>query len=174
LLLLGLGLVMVFSASANMSEERFGSAYLFVRKQLLWDGLGIAVLFLCMRMDYHRWQKASWVLLIMAFVLLGAVLVVGPVVKGARRWIPLGYMNIQPSEVAKLACIVWLCGYLDRHRSQITDLRRGFLPPLLVLGLVCALILKEPDLGTPMLLGATGLLLLFLSGARPIHILGTL
>src|SRR5438132_1359066 len=54
LLLLGLGLVMVFSASANMSEERFGSAYLFVRKQLLWDGLGIAVLFLCMRMDYHR------------------------------------------------------------------------------------------------------------------------
>src|ERR1700687_5687356 len=174
LLLLGLGLVMVFSASANMSEQRFGSAYLFVRKQLLWDALGLGVLFFCMRVDYHRWQKASVILLVIALALLAAVLVVGPLVKGARRWIPLGFMNIQPSEVAKLACIVWLADYLDRHRSQITDFRRGFLPPLLALGLVCGLILKEPDLGTPMLLGVTGLLLLFLSGARSIHILGTL
>src|SRR6267142_4642006 len=84
LLLLGLGLVMVFSASANMSEERFGSAYLFVRKQLVWDGFGIAALWTCMRIDYHLWQKASWGLLSIAFVLLGAGLVIGPVVKGAR------------------------------------------------------------------------------------------
>ena len=96
LLLLGLGLVMVFSASANMSEERFGSAYLFVRKQILWDVLGVGVLILCMRVDYHRWQKASWALLIVSFALLGVVLAVGPVVKGARRWIPLGFVNIQP------------------------------------------------------------------------------
>src|SRR5262245_11335610 len=108
LLLLGLGLVMVFSASAGMSEQRFGSAYLFVRKQLLWDGLGLMGMVICMRADYHRWQKASWTLLGIAFILLGAVLVVGPVVKGARRWIPLGFMNIQPSEVAKLAAVVWL------------------------------------------------------------------
>ena len=172
MLLLGLGLVMVFSASANMSEARFGSAYLFLRKQLVWDALGLVALLVCMRMDYHRWQKASWVLMAVAFVLLAAVLVIGPVVKGARRWIPLGFMNIQPSEVAKIACIVWLADYLDRHRSQITDLQHGFLPPLVILGLLCGLILKEPDLGTPMLLGATALLLLFLSGARPAHILG--
>src|SRR5258708_39916843 len=94
-------------------------------------------------------------LLLVAFGLLAAVLVIGPVVKGARRWIPLGFMNIQPSEVAKLAIIVWMADYLDRHRSQILDLRRGFLPPLLVLGLLCGLILKEPDLGTPMLLVVT-------------------
>src|SRR6266850_1004434 len=93
LLLLGLGLVMVFSASANMSEQRFGSAYLFVRKQLLWDGLGLVVLAVCMRLDYHRWQKMSWALMGIACVLLGVVLAVGPVVKGARRWIPFGFMN---------------------------------------------------------------------------------
>jgi cell division protein FtsW len=170
LLLLGLGLVMVFSASANMSEERFGSAYLFVRKQILWDILGLAALIYCMRTDYHRWQKLSLGLLVVAFVLLTAVLVIGPVVKGARRWIPLGFMNIQPSEVAKLAIIVWLSDYLDRHRSQIRDFQKGFLPPLVILGLLCVLILKEPDLGTPMLLGVTGIVLLFLSGADSVHI----
>jgi cell division protein FtsW len=172
LLLLGLGLVMVFSASANMSEQRFGSAFLFVRKQLLWDGLGLIALVVCMRMDYHRWQKMSWVLLGIAVVLLAVVLVVGPVVKGARRWIPLGFMNVQPSEIAKLACIVWIADYLDRHRSQIADFRKGFLPPLVALGILSALILKEPDLGTPMLLGATCVLLLFLSGARTTHLAG--
>jgi len=174
LLLIGLGLVMVFSASANMSEERFGSAYLFVRKQILWDALGLTALLICMRLDYHMWQKASRVLLIIAFILLAAVLVIGPVVKGARRWIPLGFMNIQPSEVAKLAIIVWMADYLDRHRSQIQDLRKGFMPPLIMLGLLCGLILKEPDLGTPMLLGATGLTLMFLGGARFLHILGVI
>jgi len=174
LLLLGLGLVMVFSASANMSEEKFGSAYLFVRKQLLWDSLGVGALFFCMRLDYHRWQKLSWGLLFCAFALLTAVLVIGPVVKGARRWIPLGFMNIQPSEVAKLAIIVWFADFLDRHRSQIRDLRKGFLPPLIILGLACGLILKEPDLGTPMLLSVTGFFLLFLAGARGLHMVMTI
>jgi cell division protein FtsW len=174
LLLLGLGLVMVFSASANMAEKRFGSAYLFVGKQLVWDSMGLVALLVFMRADYHRWQKMSLALLIVAFALLGAVLVIGPVVKGARRWIPLGFMNIQPSEVAKLATIVWFSDFLDRHRSQMQDFRSGFMPPLLVLGLVCGLILKEPDLGTPILLGVTGLFLLFLAGARPQHLFGIL
>ncbi len=156
-----------------MSEERYGSAYLFVRKQLLWDAFGLITLFLCLRIDYHRWQKWSLVLLVLAFALLAAVLVIGPVVKGARRWIPLGFMNIQPSEVAKLALLVWMSDYLDRHRSQIHDLAKGYLPPLIVMGLICGLILKEPDLGTPMLLGTTGLFLLFLAGARSLHLVLT-
>lgn len=174
LLLLALGLVMVFSASATMSETRYGSAYLFLRKQIVWDMLSFGALFYCMKLDYHRWQKISLALLLLAFVLLVLVLVIGPVVKGARRWIPLGFMNIQPSEVAKIAIIIWMADFLDRHRSQILDLRKGFLPPLIVLGLMCGLILKEPDLGTPMLLGTTGLILLFLSGASSMHLLGTL
>src|SRR5207344_2840563 len=110
--------------------ERFGSAYLFLRKQVIWDALALVAFIVCMRVDYHRWQKLSWTLLGISFVLLAAVLVIGPVVKGARRWIPLGFMNIQPSEVAKLAIIVWLADFLDRHRSQIRDLQKGFLPPL--------------------------------------------
>jgi len=111
-------------------------------------------------------RKASWVLLIMAFAPFGSGSCGGPVVKGAR----LGFLWAMSSEVAKLACIVWLSGYLDRHRSQITDLRRVS-PPLLVLGLVCALILKEPIRGTPLLLGATGFCSFSIRRA-PIHILG--
>src|SRR5476649_603914 len=90
LLLMLVGLVMVFSASANMSELRYGSAYLFLRKQLLWDFLGAIALFACMRIDYHRWQKNTWMWVLVSVVLLIAVLFVGPVVKGARRWIHLG------------------------------------------------------------------------------------
>ncbi len=171
LLLLGIGLVMVFSASANMSEQRYGSAYLFVRKQILWDILGAGAMMVCMRTDYHRWQKYAMWLLGVSFVLLAAVLVVGPVVKGARRWIPLGFMNFQPSEIAKLAIIIWISDFLDRHRSQMADFRRGFMPPMVMLGFTCVLILKEPDLGTPMLLATTGLVMLFLAGARLMHIL---
>ncbi len=173
LLLMAFGLVMVFSASAIMSEERFGSAYLFVRKQLIWDFLGVGALFICMRMDYHRWQKGSVLLLAVALITLVAVLAVGPVVKGAKRWLYFGPVGFQPSEIAKLAIVLWLPSYLDRHRSQIRDFRKGFLPPLLVLGLVCALIMKEPDLGTPIMLAVVGLMLLFLSGARWSHLLGT-
>jgi cell division protein FtsW len=172
LILLAFGLVMVFSASANMSEERFGSAYLFTRKQLLWDAMGLAALLICARLDYHWWQKLATPLLATAVALLVAVLVIGPVVKGARRWIPFGFMNIQPSELAKLATVIWMSDYLDRHRSQIQHLRKGFLPPLMGLAVICALILKEPDLGTPIMLGVTGLLLLFLSGARWLHLGG--
>jgi cell division protein FtsW len=173
LLLMLVGLVMVFSASANMSEQRYGSAYLFLRKQLLWDILGIVALFSCMRIDYHRWQKTTLIWLGISVVLLVAVLFVGPVVKGARRWIHLGFFTFQPSELAKISLILWVAGFLDRHRSQIKDLQNGYMPPLLVMGLVCGLISREPDLGTPLLLGTVCLFLLYLAGARLRHLIGT-
>jgi cell division protein FtsW len=169
LMLMTVGLVMVFSASASMSEARFGSAYLLVRKQLIWDAVGIVALLVCMRVDYHRWQKWVYPLLGSAVVTLAAVLVVGRVVKGAKRWIQFGGFTFQPSELAKLALILWLADYLDRHKSQLKDFSKGFLPALLVVGVVCGLILKEPDLGTPMMLCMVGFMLLFIAGARLEH-----
>src|SRR5687767_13208974 len=103
LLLVSLGLVMVFSSSATMSEERYGSAYLFLRKQVMWDVIGLAMLFLCVRIDYHRWQKWAYILLGISAIALIAVLIVGPVIKGAQRWIHLGPISFQPSELAKLS-----------------------------------------------------------------------
>ena len=173
LALLLIGMVMVFSASSGMSENRFGSPYLFFRKQLIWDVLGIIAMLITMRMDYHVWQKWAFALLITSYIGLGAVLVVGPVVKGARRWIHLGPVTFQPSELAKLALILWIASFLDRRRSQIGQLKKGFIPPMLIIGLMCALMLKEPDLGTPLMLGSVCMLLLYMAGAKLSHIGGT-
>jgi len=170
--LVALGLLMVFSASANMSDTRYGSPYLFLRKQVLWDFLGLLALFIGMRIDYHRWARVSLPILLISIALLVLVLIVGPVVKGAQRWLVFPGFTFQPSELAKLALVLWLASYLDRHTSQLTDFKKGFLPALGVIGIVCALILKEPDLGTPLLLGAVSFLMLFLAGARLLHMVG--
>ena len=170
LLLLGFGLIMVFSASAIMAQQRFGSPYLFLRKQLLWDGFGVIVLLFGMRVDYHQWQRWSYALLGIAFASLVTVLIFGRVIKGARRWIQFHGITFQPSELAKLALILWLADYLDRRKSHLGQWK-GFLPVVAVLGIVCATILKEPDLGTPMLLGTIGFMLMFLAGT-PVSFLG--
>jgi len=172
--LLLVGMIMVFSASSGMSEERFGSPYLFFKKQLLWDVLGIGVMLIVMRIDYHRWQRWVIPLMIVSVITLIAVLFVGPVVKGARRWIHLGPINFQPSEIAKISLILWMSSYLDRHRSQLQSLKDGFLPALGVMGVICVLILKEPDLGTPMLLATVCFMLMYLAGARMWHLVATL
>ena len=174
LLLASVGLVMVFSASAGMSEERFGSAYLFLKKQFAWDAMGLLVLFLCLRIDYHRWQKWAYAFLGASILALVGVLAVGPMIKGARRWIHLGPVSFQPSELAKLSLILVLATYLDRHKSQIKDLQKGFIPLMAIIGLVCGLVVIEPDLGSSILLASVGVILLFLAGARWIHLLCTM
>jgi cell division protein FtsW len=170
LLLASVGLVMVFSSSAMMSEERFGSAYLFLRKQLLWVSLGLLVMFICLRIDYHRWQKWTYPIMGISLFALIAVLFIGPVIKGAQRWIHIGPINFQPSEMAKLALILVLATYLDRHKSRIKDFFKGFLPLMGVVALVCGLIVLEPDLGSAVLLASVGVLMLFLAGARGEHL----
>jgi cell division protein FtsW len=173
LLLVSMGLVMVFSSSAVMSEQRYGSAYLFIRKQIAWDALGLVVLFVCLKIDYHRWQKWCYMLLGWSIIALVAVLAVGPVIKGARRWIHLGPLSFQPSEIAKLGLILVLATYLDHHKSRVKDLTRGYLPLMIIIGLVCGLIVLEPDLGSAILLASVSVILLFLAGARWEHLLGT-
>jgi cell division protein FtsW len=169
-----MGLVMVFSSSANMAQARFGSTYLFVRKQLLWDCVGFLAMLFFMRVDYHRWQKLAYALLGLALVSLGAVLAVGPVIKGARRWIRYGGFTFQPSELAKLALILAVASFLDRHRSHLKNFNKGLIPVMLVIGLTLGLIVMEPDLGTPLMLGSVSLMLIFLAGAPGRYLVGML
>lgn len=173
LLLVSVGLVMVFSSSAVMSEERFGSAYLFLRKQIVWDILGLLMLVVCLRVDYHKWQKKSYALLGIAVVGLILVLFVGPMIKGARRWIHVGPITFQPSELAKLTVVLFMATYLDRNKSKVKNLVEGYIPLLFVLGMVCGLVVLEPDLGSAVLIATVGGTMMFLSGVRWQHISAT-
>jgi cell division protein FtsW len=170
-LLLGIGVVMVYSASAILATERFGDPYFFLRKQCFWAVLGLAVLWGAMSVDYRRWRRFVLPLLAVAVGLLVLVLVpaFGQEINGTRRWLRWGPVSFQPTELAKLALVLYLADFLARRQARIASLWTGFLPPLLVTGTMAALILRQPDLGSSVALVAVVLCMLFVAGARWLH-----
>ena len=149
LLLVCTGIVMVYSASAVMALERFQQPYLFLMKQLAWAVIGLAVLPIVMRVDYRHYREPAviWTGLAVAGVALVAVLF-GPSRNGATRWLVVGSLGIQPSELAKVSIIVFMAALLERRMDRIDDLKYSLVPIGIVLGVVVGLILLEPDLGT--------------------------
>src|SRR5712692_3665951 len=172
IMLLSIGVVMVYSASAIMATDRFRDPYFFLKKQLVWALLGSACLLVALRMDYRRLERFQWPILIAAAVLLVLVLVppFGQAINGTRRWIRLGPVSFQPAELAKLALVVYLAAFLAKKREGLGDFRRGLLPPLAVAGVLAALVLAQPDLGTCLTLLALTFGLLYLAGVRPAHL----
>jgi cell division protein FtsW len=169
--LLGAGVVMVYSASAILATDRFHDTYFFLKKQCFWALLGLGVLWGTMSMDYRRWRRVVLPLLAVAFVLLLLVLVpaLGQEINGTRRWLRWGPISFQPTELAKLALVLYLADFLARRQARIGSLWHGFLPPLLVTGAMAALILRQPDLGSSVALVAVVLCMLFVAGARAGH-----
>ena len=172
LMLLGLGLVMVYSSSAVYAMEKYGSSTYFFWRQLTWAGVGAAAGVTFIFYDHRklrRWVKPS---LIACAVVLALVLVFGKQVSGARRWLKLGWFGFQPSEFAKLILIVFTAYYCDKKRSRIHSFRQGLLPLLSVLAFFSGMIFFQPDLGTPVLILLTCLTLMLIAGARFRHIFG--
>jgi cell division protein FtsW len=157
--------VMVYSASAMLALERFQQPYLFVTKQVMWVAVGVALLSLVMRVDYrtYRNERLIWTLLAVAAVLLVAVLFSRPV-NGTRRWFALAGFGIQPSELAKLAVVLFTALILERRMHRINDITYSLLPIALVAGAVTGLILLEPDFGTAVALLAIVSVMLFAAG----------
>ena len=170
--LLSVGVVMVYSASAIVAAERFHDPYFFLKKQVFWALLGALALWLALRLDYRRLEGLVVPLLLVAGVLLVLVLVppLGQAINGTRRWIRLGPVSFQPAELAKLALVVYLAAFLARRRDALDDFRQGLLPPLAVAGLFAALVLAQPDLGNCLTLLALTFALLFLAGGRVRHL----
>jgi cell division protein FtsW len=141
--------VMVYSASALVALERYQQPYLFVTKQVLWALLGVALMSIVMRVDYrtYRNERLIWTLLAVVGVLLVAVLFSRPV-NGARRWFAVGGLGIQPSEMAKIAAILFTAMILERRMHRINEVNYALLPIGVVTSVLVALILPEPDLGT--------------------------
>jgi cell division protein FtsW len=172
--LLGLGIVMVLNVSYFHAEARYGDPYLFFRKHLIAMGVGVALMLLVsrIRLDLlERW--ASWML---PLCLLALLLVLTPGIGaargGAQRWIAFGGFSLQPSEFVKLGVVLFLARWISRHRDVMQQFGSGVLPALVCVGTCSALILGQPDFGTAVILGLLLLLMLYVGGARPAHVLG--
>jgi cell division protein FtsW len=160
------GVVMVYSASAVYATQKFGSATYFLRRDLLWCALGLAAMWTAARTDFAAYRKYAYPMLGVAVVLLVGVLVVGARINGARRWFHLGPISFQPAELAKLALVIYLAQSLARKAEKVRSFTVGFVPHMLVCGLMMLLLLKQPDLGTAVILGMTTLVMLFVAGAN--------
>lgn len=172
LLLTVLGVVMVYSASAVYAGARLGDGLWFFKRQLAAAVLGLGALVLALRIGYRRLEKLAAPLLVFALLLLLLVHVpgLGRAAGGARRWLAVGPLQFQPSEVAKLALVLWLSRSLARRQDRIRDFSTGLLPHLLVLASISALLLAEPDFGTTAVLVCLTLALLFVAGTPLLHL----
>ena len=169
LFLMFIGVVMVFSASAIVSHEKFDTSYLFLVKQIIWTVLGAFSMLVLARIDYNKLQKFSRPLMVLSFGLLVLVLLIesGEI----KRWLRFGMISFQPSEMAKLCLILYVADALDRKGSKLRDFKKGPLPILMVTGVFLILIYAEPDLGTAFILGLVILAMLFMGGVRLSHLL---
>lgn len=171
--LLAMGLVMVFSASEVSAYYRYdGDIFFFFKKQLLWAILGFGVMFALANYDYWKLRRFVWPALGLSIVLLVLVLVpgVGKQVNGAQRWINLGFIPFQPSEITKLSLVLFVAWLASIQRQKVRSFGVGLVPHLAVLGLICVLILLQPDLGTAMAAAGTVYLMLFAAGANGKHL----
>ena len=170
--LLAIGVIMVYSSSAVSAYVNYDDSYYFLKRQLISVAIGFLAMLFTMSIDYHVWRKLAKPVLIITLVLLIMVLIpgLGKVVNGARRWLGSGSFYIQPSEIAKLSMVLFCADSLSRYQDRITSFLKGMLPHLLILMAVFGLILKEPDLGTALVIGGTVFILLFSAGAKISHL----
>jgi cell division protein FtsW len=168
------GLVMVLSASSVSSLHEYGDSSLAqFNKQATWAGIGAAAFLIASRLDYRLLRPLAKPLLLMAVAMLVAVLVpgVGRTVNGSSRWLGVGPVPIQPGEVAKLVMIIFFADLLAARERRMDRPELTIRPVMLVLGTLSALLLAQPKLGTPIIMGAVALLVLFVAGAKVRHLL---
>src|SRR5215213_554204 len=173
ILLVALSVVMVYSASAAVALDRYGRASRYLITQGMWAALGIAMLYVVMRIDYRCYREPVfiWTALIFVAFALVAVYFRAPV-NGARRWFGVGGIGIQPSEPAKLVAIFFIAAILERRGRRIDDVVYSLMPiAIVVLGLI-ALILPEPDFGTSMSLLVIAAVMVFAAGLNYRYIIG--
>ncbi len=166
--LLGIGLVMIASASLDVANRQYGYASYYVVRQAIYIAVGILLAAMAYRVPMKVWEQYSAVPFFVSLVLLILVLLpgFGREVNGSMRWISLGFINIQPSELAKLAVTIYLSGYLVRRNEEVRKHFTGFVKPVSVLALMCFFLIIEPDFGSVAVMMAVALAMLFLAGAR--------
>ena len=168
LCLMMIGLMMVASSSVMMATKNYHQPFYFLVRQSAYLFIGAISAMLVMRTDTNIWEKYSVSLLIVCLSLLVIVLIpgVGKMVNGSRRWLSIGPIGIQVSELAKLLVIIYISGYLVRESNRQKHLIIGFIKPMFVLAIVAGLLLLEPDFGATVVIVSSVMMLLFLSGVK--------
>jgi len=175
-ILLTFGMIMVFSASAAVANDNYGSHAYFFLKQVVWGFLCFVAIFIFSRFDYNILSNKGIPIIgiLVAITLLIAVLIWGDVINNARRWFAFGFISFQPSELAKLAVIIYFADIFTRKHSQLHDWKKGLLPHLILFGMVLIPIFIEPDLSTTLMIILIIMTMAFLSNIRLKHVLAGL
>lgn len=169
IILLSIGIVMVFSTSSVMGVNDFRDPYHYVKRQLIWAVVGIALLAFTAKLDYHIYKPFALPALLLAIVLLVLVLIIGKDISGSKRWIELGFFNLQSSEIAKLAMVNFTALYIANKRDKLRYFWSGLVPILTILLMIFILIMLEPDFGTAMAVTFTIMVMLFAGGLKLSH-----
>jgi cell division protein FtsW len=167
--LLAIGTVAIFSSTAADGMAHHKNPTHFLERQLLFVTVGGLAMWIGARIDYRRLKQWVYPLLLLSLVLLALTLLT-PAKNGARRWIPLGPLTFQPVEIAKLALVAYLAYSLGRKADQVKTFTVGFVPHLVVCGVMSVMLLAQPDLGSAVVLGVTTLGVLFMAGAKVSYI----
>jgi len=172
LLLMGFGLVMVYSTSSIFALKKFNDAFYFLKRQAIFMFVGFIFFYISSRIDIRVWKKFAYPLLFLSLVLLIALFTkFGKTVGGATRWLNIGGINFQPVELTKFSLIVYLAYSIEKKSDKIKTFSIGVLPHLIIMGIFVVLILLEPDFGNAMIIFSMTFALLFLGGVRVSHIL---
>ena len=166
--LLLIGLVMVTSASMSIAARDLGNPFFYLQRQFVYGMLGVLIAWVVTRIPAPVWDRYSLVLVLLGVLLLLLVLIpgLGATVNGARRWMRVGPVNFQVSELSKVLVLTWVCSYCVRKRGELEKTFAGLAKPVGVLGVAAVLLLMEPDFGATTVLVASGLAVLFVAGAR--------
>lgn len=173
LILVTVGLVMLFSSSFAYSLEYYGNSYKFISRQAGFAVAGVALMLIVSKIDYHFWRKFSWLVYGVVLVMLVALLVMPPMVSGmdVKRWIVIGPLNFQPSELAKFSIVLLFSTLISANYKMMKDLKFiGFL--VLLLGATCGLVVLEPHLSATVLLLSIGIVLMIVGGLQKRYIIG--
>lgn len=175
LFLVGIGVVMVYSASSAIAAKSYGNSYLFLKKQAVFALAGAAILIVCRFVPYRWYRPSTYPLLILALALLSAIHIAGIGIEagGATRWLRLGPVTFQPSELARLSLILYLAYSLDRKQAHIKVFSIGYVPHMVVLAMFTVLIITQPDFGSVVILATITWIMLFVGGVRVIYLMMT-
>lgn len=170
LLLTGFGVLMVFSASSATAAIQFNDSLHFTKRQIVFAAFGTFLMIIAMNIRFQKWKQLIFPIFILSVGALVLVLFIGDVRNGARSWFQIGPFGGQPTEFAKLAVVIYLAALISRKGEKFRDFQKGFLPVIIIVGLVCGLIMLQPDLGSCFILVLTAGIVIIAGGANMKHI----